>query len=51
MLVTDTFGVNKDDPLLLPFIHPQDKVRIEAAGLKEANALAALVAKQKEFDL
>ena len=49
MLVTDTFGVNKYDPLLLPFIHPQDKVRIEAAGLEEPDALAAFVAQQKDF--
>ena len=47
--VTDTLRVNKYDSLFLSLVHPQDKVRIEAACLKEANTLAAFVAKQKDF--
>jgi hypothetical protein len=47
--VTDTLRVNKYDSLFLSFVHPQDKVRIEAACLKEANTLAAFVVKQKDF--
>ena len=44
--VADAFLVNEGHVLPFPVVHPQDEVWVEVAGLKEADALAALVAQQ-----